>query len=171
MPSLTYRLNIPPFIILFYPISHILSPCYFPSFFISVIDSLLFLLVFIIFFYFTFLSTGSWVTLLLLFLSLCSFNPTFQSIPHNSHPQLMVLQRVKVNTTKSWVRAMTRLFTSLDTLNLCFWHKQRCTCPRRDHRQHIISRKDQLGWKIKVYFKLHHLDQKGINFIQFFYLG
>ena len=126
---------------------------FFSSFIICVSDSLLFLLVFTIFFYFTFVSTGSWVTLLLFFLSLCSFNPTFQSIPHNSHPQLMALPWVKVHNTQSWVRDIKRLFTALATLNLCFWHKLRCTCPRKDQGQHIILRKNQLGWKWKVYFK------------------
>ena len=142
-------------IILFCQFSYILSPCYFP-FFLHLCKWLFSFLacIYCIFFFFTFLSTDSWVTLLLFFLSLCSFNPTFQSIPHNSHPQLMALPWVEVHNTQSWVRAIKGLFTALAILNLWFWHKQRCTCPRRDQGQHIILRKDQLGWKRKVYFKL-----------------
>ena len=115
-----------------------------------------------------FLSTSSWVTLLLFFLSLCSFNPTFQSIPHNSHPQLMALPWVKVHNTQSWVRAIKRLFTALSTLNLCFWHKLRCTCPRRDQGQHIVPRKDQMGWRRKIYFKLKLFVSIRDYFIWFF---
>ena len=107
LPSLTYRLNfhflsfyLAKFLIFF----HL---AIFSSFFICVSDSLLFLLVFLVFL--TFLSTDSWVTLLLFFLSLCSFNPTFQSIPHNRHPQLMALPWVKVHNTQSWVRAIKRV--------------------------------------------------------------
>ena len=109
----------------------------------------------------------AWVTFIFFFLSLYSFNPTFQSIPHNSHPQLMALPWVKVHNTQSWVRAIKRLFTALATLNLCFWHKLRCTCPRRDKAQHIILRKDQLGWKERSSLSSNHLDQKRINFIWF----
>ena len=101
-------------------------------------------------FFFTFLSTSSWVTLLLFFLSFCSFNPTFQSIPQNSHPQLMALPWVKVHNTQCRVRAITKVVYELATLKLCFLNKLRCTCPRRDQGQHIVPRKDQLGWKRKV---------------------
>ena len=162
LPSFTYRLSVLPFhcsIPLFFLYSYILSPCYFP-FFLHLCKWLSSFLACIFFFFFTFLSTNFWVTLLLFFLSLYSFNPTFQSIPHNSHSQLMALPWVKVHNTQSWVRAIKRLFTALATLNLCFWHKLRCTCPRRDQGQHIIPRKDQLGWKWKVYFKLKSFGSK-----------
>ena len=57
------------------------------------------------------------------------------------------------------------LFTKLSTLNLCFWHKLRCTCPRRDQGPHILPRNDELGYKSKIYCISNHIDKKGINFI------
>ena len=116
VPSLTYRLNLPLSLILSRLVSHILSPCYF-LFFLHLckwLSSFLACISCIFLFFFTFLSTNSQVTLLL-----------FQSIPHNSHPQLMALPWVKVHNTKSWVRAMKRLFPALATLNLWFWNNLR----------------------------------------------
>ena len=106
-----------------------------PSFLFCVSYSFLFCLYFHIFLNFLF-------TFHAFFLSLCSFNPTFRSIPHNNHPQLMALPGVKVHNTQSWVRAMTRLFSSLVTFNLCFLHKLRFTYPRIDQGQHIVPKKN-----------------------------
>ena len=115
-----------------------------------------------------FFSTSSWVTLLLFFLSLCSFNPTFQSIPQNSHPQRMSLPWVKVHNTQSRVRTITKVVYALATLNLCFWHKLRCTCPRRDQGQHIVHRKHSVGVKKKgLILHSDYLDQRWISFIWF----
>ena len=134
------------FIVLFRPISQFsFYLAFFPLLSLYVSDSSLFLCLFCFY---------SWVTVVFFFLPLYSFNPTFQSIPHNSHPQFMALLWVKVHNTQDWVRATTRLFSALATLNLCFWHKPRCTCPRRDQGQYIVPRKDQLGWKRMIYFKL-----------------
>ena len=82
------------------------------------------------------------------------FIPTFQVITHNSHPQLMALPWVEVHITQCWVRAKTSSVSALATLNLCFWQKLRCTCPRRDQGQHIIPREIKLVKKMKVYNKL-----------------
>ena len=151
---MTYQLNKLFSIILSHPVFHILSPCYFLFFLhlCKLLSSFLACISCKFFFFFIFHSTNFWVTLLLFFLSLCSFNPTFQSIPHGSHPQLMALPWVKVHNTQSRVRAITKVVYLLATLNLCYWRKLRCTCPRRDQGQHIVSRKDQLWWKRKVKF-------------------
>ena len=42
-------------------------------------------------------------------------------------------------------QSQDEIVSALATLNLCFWPKLRCTCPRRDQGQHIIPREGELG--------------------------
>ena len=89
---------------------------------------------------------------------------TFWVITHNSHPQLMVLSWVKVHITQGWVRSKTKSVFALATLNLCFWPKLRCTCPTKNHGQHIYTQGRWVG-EIKERFLIGstYFDQKGIT--------
>ena len=94
------------------------------------------------------------VTSFLFFIYLHSFNPTFWRIPYNSHPQHMTLPRVKVYNNHGWVRATTRLFCALSTINLDFWHKLKCTCPRRDKANTLFPENISWGDKERSIFRL-----------------
>ena len=60
------------------------------------------------------------------------------------------------------------LFTALATLNLCFWHKVRCTCQRRDQANTLFLENISWGEKERSSLSSNHLDQRGINFTRVF---
>lgn len=81
----------------------------------------------------------------------------------HSHPQLMHFALVEVHNVRCQTKAKIKVTFDSTTLNLGFWPKSRCTCPRRDRGQDNILREGELGEsKEMVNFRLKYLDHKGI---------